>query len=72
MKTGKLNIIMVAAALIALGGCSTVSVQQLSEKYDRPILSAAEARAMIRVEVKTLEPQPQEPTILASANFDSL
>jgi hypothetical protein len=72
MKTGKLNIIMVAAALIALSGCSTVSVQQLSEKYDRPILSAAEARAMIRVEVATLEPQPQEPTILASASFDSL
>ncbi len=72
MKTGKLNIIMVAAALIVLGGCSTVSVQQLSEKYDRPILSAAEARAMIRVEVTTLEPQPPEPTILASADFDSL
>ncbi len=72
MKTGKLNKIMVAVALIALGGCSTVSVQQLSEKYDRPILSAAEARAMIRVEVTTLEPQPLEPTILASADFDSL
>lgn len=72
MKARKLNIIMVAAALLAAGGCSTVTVQQLSEQYDRPILSAAEARSMIRVEVTPLEPQPEEPTVLASANFDHL
>jgi len=61
MKTGIVNIIMVAA-LVVLGGCSTVSVQQLAEKYDTPILSAADAKSMIRVEVTPLEPAPVEQT----------
>lgn len=68
MKTGIVNIILLAA--LALGGCSTVSVQQLSEKYDRPILSAAEAESMIRVEVRTLEPMAVEETVVAAATFD--
>ena len=71
MKTRRLDIIMVTAVLLALTGCGTVPVEQLSEKYDRPILSAAEVRTMIRVEVTTLEPTPEAQTILAAASFDS-
>jgi hypothetical protein len=59
---------MVTAALIALSGCSTVSVQQLSEQYNEPILSAADVNTMIRVEVTTLEPASVEETIVASAD----
>lgn len=70
MKTGKLNIIMAVAALLAMSGCSTVSVQQLSETYDRPILSAAEARSMIRVVVTPLEPISEPETVLVAASFD--
>lgn len=70
MKTRKVNIMTVAAALLALTGCGTVPVQELSENYDRPILSAAEVRTMIRVEVTMLEPTPEVQTILASASFD--
>lgn len=66
MKKGKMNIIMVAAALLALSGCSTVSTQQLSEKYETPILSAAEAKSMIRVEVTVLEPVSAEDTLMAA------
>ena len=69
MSTRRVNIMMVAAVLLALTGCGTVPVEQLSEKYDRPILSAAEVRTMIRVEVTTLEPMPEEQTILAAASF---
>ena len=71
MKTRKVNIMMVAAVLLALTGCGTVPVEQLSEKYDRPILSAAEVRTMIRVEMTTLEPLALEDTVLASTNYDS-
>jgi len=66
MKTGTVNIIRVSAALLALGGCSTVSVQQLSEQYDRPILSAAEAASMIRVEVREPQPLLVEENVVAS------
>ena len=68
MKTGRVNKMIVVAALLALSGCSTVSVQQLSEKYDRPILSAAEAQSMIRVEVTALEPISAEHTVMAATN----
>ena len=67
MKTRKLNIIMALAILLAGSGCSTVSVQQLSEKYDRPILSAAEAQSMIRVEVISISPEPAEETVMAAS-----
>ena len=68
MKTGILNIIVVATVLLASGGCSTVSVQQLGEKYDRPILSAAEVRSMIRVEVTPLQPVPVEDAVITASN----
>lgn len=68
MKTGKVNIMMVAAAFLALNGCSTVSVQQLSETYERPIPSVAEARSMIRVDVTALPPISAEDTVMAATN----
>lgn len=67
MKTGIVNIIMLG--VLALSGCSTVPVQQLSEKYDTPILSAAEAKSMIRVDVRTLELIAVEETVVASNSF---
>jgi diphthamide synthase subunit DPH2 len=70
MKTRKLNIIVATAVLLALTGCGTVPVEQLSEKYERPILSAAEVQAMIRVEVTQLEPIPETQTIVALTSFD--
>ncbi|MGB5627060.1 MAG: hypothetical protein WBM61_15100 [Woeseiaceae bacterium] len=68
MKTGKLNIMMVVAVFLAVSGCSTVSVQQLSETYDRPILSAAEAESMIRVEVTPLPAISVEDTVMAATD----
>lgn len=68
MKIGKLNIIMGVAVFVALSGCSTVSVHQLSETYDRPILSAAEANSMIRVEVTALKSASAEDTVMAARN----
>jgi len=47
-------IVLVLASLFALGGCSTVPTQQVSEISDTPIMSAAEAKSMIRVEVRAL------------------
>ena len=66
MKTRKLNIIMALAILLAGSGCSTITAQQLSEKYDRPILSAAEAQSMIRVEVTSTAPPAVEETVMAA------
>lgn len=66
MKTGIVNIIISCAVVLAAGGCSTVPVQQLSEKYDPPILSAAEAMSMIRVEVKPIVPASDVETALVS------
>ena len=65
MKQGIVNIILVLAVLSALGGCSTTSVEQFDSACDQPILSAAEVGAMIRVEVRTLEPLSAEPALLA-------
>ena len=67
MKTRKSNIMMAFAVVLAGSGCSTVTAQQLSEKYDRPILSAAEAQSMIRVEVNPLEPLPAEELVMAAS-----
>ncbi|MGB5256076.1 MAG: hypothetical protein WBN44_02385 [Woeseiaceae bacterium] len=72
MKAWTVNIIMVAVGLLALGGCSTVPAEQLSEKYDRPILSAAQAKSMIRVEVTELAPVAVDEAVVASAHLDHL
>ncbi len=65
MKQGIVNIIRVLVVLSAVSGCSTTSVERFASADDRPILSAAEAGSMIRVEVRTLEPLSAEPAFVA-------
>jgi uncharacterized lipoprotein YajG len=54
MNKGFVYIITLLAALFALGGCSTVPAQQAVDNSDTPIMSAADAKSMIRVEVRAL------------------
>ena len=68
MKTWKVNIMMVVAVFLALSGCSTVSVQQLSETHERPVLSAADAKSMIHIEVTALEPISVNDTVMAATD----
>lgn len=66
MKTGIVNIIAVLTVALAFSGCSTTATPGLASKSSQPILSAAQAKAMIHVEVRTLEPTPAEVAVLAS------
>jgi len=66
MKKGVVNKIVVLALLLTVSGCSTTSTQGLVSAYDRPILSAAEAESMIRVEVRTPEQVSTEQVVAAS------
>lgn len=71
MNKGFFNIIMVLAALLVLGGCSTVPAQPLSDNHenrDTPIMSAAEVKSMIRVEIRALDPGSVDQTIVASTD----
>ncbi len=68
MNTGIVNIILVLMALFAVSGCATTSDQTVAYTADRPILSAAEANSMIRVEFRALEPTSAGPTVVASAD----
>jgi hypothetical protein len=54
MNKGFVYIIMVLASFFVLGGCSTVPAQQASDNNEPPIMSAADAKSMIRVEVRPL------------------
>lgn len=65
MNTGKVNIILIVTAFLALGGCATGPA---SYTKDAPILSAADANSMISVEVRELEPLPVERAIAAASN----
>jgi len=56
MNIKRLNIIVVLAGLSALAGCSTNHVAGYS--HDTPIMSAADARSMIHIEVQVVEPTP--------------
>jgi len=60
MNREKVNIIVILAALLALSGCGTTAVETLNYKNGKPILSAADARSMISVEIHELEPVPVE------------
>ena len=63
MNTGRLNIIFVVAAVMALGGCAT---GPSGHKAGNPILSAADAQSMISVEVKELESLPVENAVASN------
>ncbi len=67
MKIRKLNKITVLAAALALAGCSTTQVAGYS--HDEPIMSAADARSMIRVEVHTIDPPPAEQELVAATDW---
>jgi len=66
MKINKLNIIVILAAFSALAGCSTTHLSAYS--HDEPIISAADARAMIRVEVRAVEPEAPEQELVAAVD----
>ena len=68
MNTGIVNIILSLAALLVLSGCGTTAVQRWDQTAARPILSAAEAESMIRVEMTILEPPSIDGTVVASAD----
>ena len=53
MNTGRVNILLVVAALLALSGCAT---EPSGYNAGNPILSAADANSMISVEMRELEP----------------
>ncbi len=66
MNIIKVNIIVVLAALSALAGCSTTDI--VANSNGQPILSAADARAMIHVEVRAIEPALSEQELVAAAD----
>lgn len=68
MNTGIVRVYLILAAIALLGGCSSTSLQPADASNGRPIISAAEAQAMIRVEVKIVEPQPDLHTVVAATN----
>jgi len=67
------RIVYISLTLLALtlGGCSTTSPEHAGYAGARPILSAADATSMIRVEVRVLEPVFIEQAVVASANHPS-
>jgi len=66
MNIKRLNIIVVLAGLSALAGCSTNHVAGYS--HDTPIMSAADARSMIHIEVQVVEPTPSEGELVAAVD----
>lgn len=68
MNNGIVKGIIVLAALTALSGCSRTAMQRSDASADRPILSAAEAQATIRVSVKLPESIAAEQTVALLAD----
>ena len=66
MNIRQFNKITILAALSALAGCSTTHIEGYS--HGEPIMSAADARAMIHVEVRTVEPAPPEEELVAAVD----
>jgi len=64
MNINNVNIIVVLAALSALAGCGTTDIAANSQ--GQPIMSAADARAMIHVEIKAIEPALSEQELVAA------
>jgi hypothetical protein len=64
MNKGIVNIVVLLAALLVSSACGTTNSQQFAPARERPILSAAETRTMIRVEVRVLEPITAEQAVV--------
>lgn len=58
--------IIMLAVLLAAGGCSNIPAQSGLEPAGRPILSAEEAQAMIKVTVTTLPSAEQNDELIAA------
>ena len=67
MNKAHLNIIAATAVFLGLAGCTTTEPYS----HDAPIMSATEARAMIKVEVKAIEPAPEAPVLVATAEHQA-
>ncbi len=68
MNTGIVKTTLALAALLILAGCATGTGQPSAHTGDEPIFSAAQAKEMIRVEVRELEPVPVESAVASSTN----
>ena len=66
MNIHKVNIIVALSGLLALAGCGTTDITANSQ--GQPIMSAADARAMIHVEIKAIEPALSEQELVAAAD----
>jgi uncharacterized protein YceK len=66
MKKGIVNKISVLIVFIALSGCTGMTTQNAANTGNRPILSAAEAEAQIRVTVRPLVPIADQESIVAA------
>ena len=69
MNTRRLKILATIVALLALGGCATNGHTGYS--HDKPIMSAADAASMIRVEVRAIEPAPAETVLVAASDLQA-
>jgi len=68
MNTGIVKVYLILATLLVLGGCSSTELMSAEATNGQSIISAAEAQAMIHVEVRIVEPQPDLHTVVAATN----
>lgn len=68
MKQEFYNKIIALGVLLAAGGCSSIATQNEHVAAERPILSAADAQAMIQVTVTILPPIDAAESIVAAAD----
>ena len=60
------KLISMLVVTTVLGGCGSMTPNAGLNDADRPILSAAEAKAQIRVTVRPLAPVPDQESIFAA------
>lgn len=68
MNKGIVSKISVLVVIVALSGCSSLAPQSGAGNVNRPILSAAEAQAQIKVTVRPLAPAGDEETLVAAVD----
>ena len=66
MNKVRLNIIAAIAVFAGLAGCTTTA--PLAYSHGTPIMSAADARTMIQVEVKEIDPTAEAPVLIAASD----
>ena len=68
MNNGIVCKISVLVAIVALSGCSSLAPHSGATAEGRPILSAAEARAQIKVTVRPAAPAVVEESLVAAVD----